>query len=84
MQAIIDMNTLLLRCVVPDTTEIIVNDSGVVLPTFHINDMGTRNTAIIKFDGTVPPGMTEDESRSWKANNWQFNPFTKKFEMVGT
>lgn len=83
MQAIIDTNTLLLRYVAPDTTEIIVNDNGVVLPTFHINDMGKNNTAIIKFDGSVPPGMTEDEARGWKANNWMFNPFTKQFEMVG-
>jgi len=83
MQAIIDTNTLLLRHVVSDDTEIIINDNGVVLPTIHINDMGTSNTMIVRFDGTTPPGMTVDEGRGWRANNWQFNPFTREFKMVG-
>lgn len=82
MQAVINADNGQLRYIATDDTEIVVSDNTVAFPTFHINDMGTRNTIIMNVSGSTLPGMTDADMRGWRRNSWVYNPHERKFEMV--
>lgn len=79
MKAMINTQTMQLRAIVPDTTEIHINGDMVMMPTYSINDLNTQNAMILTFDATVLPGMTRDDVPCWKHYDWRFNPLTKEF-----
>ena len=79
MQAIVNTDTMQLRVILPDDTEVTVCEDHVSYTRGGINDMGRWNTAIIQVNDTVPPGMSKEDVQGFRPNVWYFDASNERF-----